>query len=65
MTDDLHCFLSQDEDAPLAVSIFTRRGAGFIALEDLMNESIADLSPVMRQRYACAFEVMSKQMRGK
>lgn len=65
MTDDLHCFLSQDEDAPLAVSIFASQGAEFIALEDLMNESITALSPVMRHRYACAFEVMAKQMRGK
>ena len=65
MIDGLHCFLSQDEGAPLAACIFTSQGVEFITMESLISGSIADLSPVMRQRYACAFEVMAKQMRGK
>jgi hypothetical protein len=56
-------FLSIEEDMPLGVCIFHKYGASVITLDELVNESKSDLSPIMRQRYACAFEVMAKQLR--
>ena len=56
-------FLSIDEDSPMGIFIGHKHGYSHFTLEEFMEESLIDLSPNMRQRYACAFEVMAKQLR--
>lgn len=61
----INVFLSMEEENPLGICIFHDHGASVITLEEFMKESRIDLSPQMCQRYACAFEVMAKQLRGR
>jgi|LGOV01.1.fsa_nt_gb hypothetical protein len=56
-------FLGLEEDMPLGICIFHQHGGSYITLEEFLEESKGDLSTVLRQRYACAFEVMAKQLR--
>lgn len=60
----LHAFLSLDESQPIGIMIFHKHGASIITLESFIEDSKIDLSSVMRQKYACAFEIMAKQLRG-
>lgn len=56
-------FLSLDEDQPLGICVCDDYGLSLVSLEQFMDESKIDLSSSMRQRYACAFEIMAKQLR--
>lgn len=62
---ELSVFLSMDEDQPLGLCVFHKFGASIVELNDFIEESRVDLSTAMRQRYACAFEIMAKQLRVK
>lgn len=47
----------------MGIYSFHRFGASLVTLEEFLIESKLDLSPQMRQRYACAFEIVAKQLR--
>lgn len=57
-------FLSLEENNHLGLCVFHKYGASFITLEEFMEEALIDLNRQMRQRYAAAFEIMAKQLRG-
>ena len=59
----LSIFVSIEEDAPLGICVFHDYGGSHVSFEEFMKESTIDLSKSMRQRYACAFEIMAKQLR--
>ena len=56
-------FLSLEEDRPLGICVCNDQGMEHVTLEQFMAESKIDLDNIMRQRYACAFEIMAKQLR--
>lgn len=60
----VRAFLSIEEENSLGICVFHAHGATFLTLEEFMEESLIDLSSQMRQRYAAAFEIMAKQLRG-
>ena len=59
---DLCPFLNMEESEPLGICIYHVYGASIFTLEEFMRESKTDLSKAMSQRYACAFEIMAKQL---
>lgn len=56
-------FMSMDAEAPLGIAVFHKYGASVIIYEELIRESKIDLCPIMRQRHACALEILAKQLR--
>lgn len=60
---NIHPFLSLEEENPLGIILGHDFGASFVTLEDFITESKIDLSPSMCHRYACAFEIIAKQLR--
>lgn len=62
---DICAFLSLEDNKPLSIFIGHDHGCEVITLEEFAEDSMTGLSQSMCQRYACAFEVMAKQLRGK
>ena len=62
---ELTSFLRPEEENPLGICIFHKFGASVVTLQEFIEESKIDLSPVMRQRYAGAFEIIAKQLRSR
>lgn len=60
---ELQVFLSNEDDQPLGICVFHDQGGTVVELEEFLQESLIDMSSIMRQRYACAFDIMAKQMR--
>ena len=59
----IYAFLNLEDNASLGICIFHEYGASHVSLEEFIFESKVDLSKSLCQRYACAFEIMAKQLR--
>lgn len=57
-------FLDMGEENPLGICVSHDYGAVFLTLAEFVEESLIGLSIQQRQRYAGAFEIVAKQLRG-
>lgn len=62
-TIGLDAFLSTEQENPLGICIFHQYGASFVDLSDFIEHSKIDMDKMMRHKYACALEILAKQLR--
>ena len=56
------CFLSVEDDAPMAVAVFTDAGMNIIPIEDFLSHSKIDMSPDLSKRYAKVFRKFANEL---
>jgi hypothetical protein len=64
MNSDVMVFLSMEEDMPMAVFVSHGTGITMIPLEDFFTDSKIGMGQRQRNKYAAAFEIFTKDLRG-